>query len=198
MTEHSDPAGPFVEAQRFRRSFRGVAGCVAIILAEDGSGGVRGITCTSAVSLSVNPPLVVMCLDDKTRMRELISASGRFSTNYIAGDYGWMARAFSERNKSLDHVAHAVVPGRTRVPTFAYGTTSVLECEVESIYPGGDHWILVGVVRHARFQADAPSLLYRAGAYGSFAAELEGSDTSHAAGSTPEREPTPAIPRGER
>ena len=108
-----------------------------------------------------------------------------------------MARAFSERNKSLDHVAHAVVPGRTRVPTFAYGTTSVLECEVESIYPGGDHWILVGIVRHARFQADAPSLLYRAGTYGSFAAELEGSDTSRVAGSTPELEPTAATPRGE-
>jgi len=170
-----DKPGAVVEAERFRRSFRGVAGCVAVVLAEDGLGGVRGMTCTSAVSLSVNPPLVVMCLDDKTHMRELISAAGRFSTNYVADDFAWMAKAFSERNKSLDHVAHAIVSGRTRVPTLAYGTTSVLECDVQAIHPGGDHWLLVGVVRHARFQADAQSLLYRGGRYGSFGAELPSS-----------------------
>ena len=193
MTETMTSTGPLVEAERFRRSFRGVAGCVAVILAEDGGGGVRGITCTSAVSLSINPPLLVMCLDDKTRMRELIEAAGRFSTNYVAGDYGWMARAFSERNRSLDHVAPAVVPGRTRVPTLAYGTTSVLECDVEAIHPGGDHWILVGVVRHARFQADAPSLLYRAGTYGSFAAQPASSGPGPALPPSTASDATPAT-----
>lgn len=165
----TDLSGRLVEPERFRRSFRGVAGCVAILLACD-ERGVRGITCTSAVSLSLTPPMIVMCLDDKTNMNAIVTAAGQFSLNYIDGGYAWIARAFSARNQSLDQIAHAVIPGRTRVPTLSYGTTSVLECGLAAIYPGGDHSILVGLVRHARFQYDTTPLLYRAGRYGTFAA----------------------------
>lgn len=163
--------GQLADVQRFRRSFRGVAGSVAVILTDDGSGGVRGVTCTSAVSLSIDPPMMVLCLDDRTRMRELIESAGGFSTNYLASDYVWVAKAFAGRNQALDDAALSVLSGRTGVPTLGFGTTSVLECQVDSIHSGGDHSILCGRVQHARFQHDAAPLLYGAGHYGVFSTE---------------------------
>jgi flavin reductase (DIM6/NTAB) family NADH-FMN oxidoreductase RutF len=177
MTDEAmDLSGRLAEPERFRRSFRGVAGCVAILLARD-QRGVQGITCTSAGSLSLNPPMIVMCLDDKTNMNPIVSAAGEFSLNYVDTGFAWLARAFSARNQSLDHIAHAVIPGRTGVPTLSYGTTSVLECGLAAIYPGGDHSILVGLVRHARFQYDTAPLLYHAGHYGTFAAECPAAES---------------------
>lgn len=155
-----------VDAERFRRSFRCLAGSVAVILTAEGESGVKGIVCTSAVSLSSAPPMVLVCIDDKTGMTPLIERSGEFSVNYLASDFAAFATAFTS-GVGLKDIAPNVVSGRTGSPVLGSGTCSVLECRVHAIYPGGDHAILCGVVQHARFQADADPLIYQAGRYGS-------------------------------
>ncbi len=160
------------DVQRFRRSFRGLAGSVSIVLASDGSGGVRGVTCTSAVSLSLDPPMVVVCFDDSTRMKELLELATTFSINFLASSYEPVARAFASGGQILK-IAPQIVSGRTGVPTLSSGTVSVLECRVAGIHPGGDHWIVSAHVQHSRFQADQDPLLYRAGRFGVFSLPSE-------------------------
>jgi flavin reductase (DIM6/NTAB) family NADH-FMN oxidoreductase RutF len=169
-TERLTPAGPgrVAEGARFRHAFRQVPAPVAIVLVHGEHGGVVGITCTSATSLSADPPMLVFCVDDKTGVERAIRAAGRFSVNFLAADRAEWARAFSSRGRSLDALAAVVGPGRTLVPTLRTGTTAVLECGVGAIHRGGDHWIVCGPVAHARFQSDAEPLVYLDGRYGTF------------------------------
>lgn len=168
--EHLPPSGPDrpVEDLRFRHAFRQVPEPVAIVLVQGENGGVVGITCTSATSLSADPPMVAFCVDDKTGVERAIRAAGRFSVNFLAADRAEWARAFSSRGRSLDALAAVIGTGRTPVPAFRTGTTAVLECGLGAIHRGGDHWIVCGLVSHVRFQSDAKPLVYLDGRYGTF------------------------------
>ncbi|MBX6354839.1 MAG: flavin reductase family protein [Micromonosporaceae bacterium] len=157
-----------VDLTRFRHAFQQVPGAVAIILVPSGDPGITGITCTSAASLSGTPPMAMVAVDDRTGVAQSARQAGRFSINYLAADRAGWARAFSARGHALDDLLAVIVPGRSGVPTLATGTTAVLECRVDAIHRGGDHWILCGTVLHARSQADARPLVYHAGRYGTF------------------------------
>ncbi|MGC5051724.1 flavin reductase family protein [Micromonospora sp. DT48] len=157
-----------VETARFRAAYRQVPAAVAVLLVPGGPAGITGLTCTSATSLSGSPPMAMLAVDHKTNLAPLAQKAGHFSINYLAADRAGWARAFAGRNRHLDDLAAAVVPGHTRVPTLATGTTAVLECRTTAVHPGGDHWILCGEVLHARAQPDAPPLLYLNGRYGTF------------------------------
>ena len=62
------PTGKMAEPRVFRGAFRALAAPVAVLLVAIPGGGVRGMTATSAVSLSGEPPMVLICPDDKTGM----------------------------------------------------------------------------------------------------------------------------------
>ena len=111
--------------------------------------------------------MILVCIDDKTDMTPLIEQCRDFSVNYLASEFDFIAQAFS-KGIGLEHIVPKIVSGRTGAPTLGSGTCSVLECRVDAIYPGGDHSIICGVVRHARFQSDTDPLLYRSGRYGAF------------------------------
>lgn len=162
------PVGPVAEDLRFRRAFARVPAAVAVLLTCEPDGAVRGITCTSAGSLSADPPMAIACVDQRTGLAPVIEAAGRFSVNYLAGDREWLARAFATAGRSLDGLGPVVVDGRTGVPVLASGTVAVVECTLEAMYRGGDHWVLHGLVRHARSQPDADPLVHRAGRYSGF------------------------------
>ncbi|MET7880188.1 flavin reductase family protein [Micromonospora profundi] len=165
-----NPTSPdrLVEPARFRAAFRRVPAPVAILLIPGGPGGITGVTCTSATSLSGEPPMAMVAVDTKTGVAPLAEQAGRFSINYLAADRAAWARAFASRGRDLDDLAAAIVTGRTPVPTLATGTTAVLECRTTAIHQGGDHWILCGEVLHARAQTDAEPLLHHNGRYGTF------------------------------
>lgn len=159
-------AGELVARAEFARAFRQVPGPVAVILVRTGGGPVRGITCTSASSLSGAPPMAVFSVDAKTAVAEQIRLARRYSINYLASDRADWARAFAAGDASLERLASVIRDGRSAVPTLASGTTAVLECELADILPGGDHWIVTGRITHARTQSDAPALVHAAGRYG--------------------------------
>lgn len=152
----------------FQRAFRQVPGAVAVVLVRTVSGVVRGITCTSATSLSGSPPMAVFAVDVKTLFADELRLARRYSINYLASDRAEWARAFARGGASLDSLAYVIGSGRSSAPTLSSGTTAVLECEVADIFPGGDHWIVTGTITHARSQADAPALIYQGGRYGVF------------------------------
>jgi len=170
MTGEAVTHGPRTTVSRvqFQQVFRQVPGPVAIVLAPTPAGTVSGITCTSATSLSADPPMAVFSVDVKTRFADTVRAAGRFSINFLAADRAEWARAFSRGGASLAALAHAVGAGRSAVPTLSSGTCAVLECRLADIAPGGDHCTVTGEIVHARFQSDVPALLYAAGRYGSF------------------------------
>ncbi|WP_199434799.1 flavin reductase family protein [Qaidamihabitans albus] len=179
-----------VDGMRFRQVFRQIPAPVAVLLVATEQGGVTGITCTSASSLSGEPPMVMVAVDDKTGVAGLVEGAGRFSLNFLAADRERWARAFSSRGSELSALASVLVPGRTPVSTFATGTTAVLECRTADLQRGGDHWIVCGTVLHARFQSDVEPLVYLGGRYGTVAFDRAGqgeanNEVSPAEGNSP-------------
>src|SRR3569833_2384834 len=138
-TERLTPAGPgrVAEDARFRHAFRQVPAPVAIVLVHGEHGGVVGITCTSATSLSADPPMLVFCVDDKTGVERAIRAAGRFSVNFLAADRAEWARAFSSRGRHLEALAAVIGTGRTPVSSLWLGSSFVVVCGVVVFLVGG-------------------------------------------------------------
>lgn len=168
MTVPQQRSARVVDARRFRHSFRQVPAAVAVVLTREDGGAVRGLTCTSATSLSAEPPMALVSLDDRTGMAQLVEAHGWFSLNFLDARRADLARAFAGRGTDLTHLTSVIVSGRTGIPVLGTGTTTVLECAVDKVVRGGDHWVVHGIARHARFQSDAEPLLYGGGRFGGF------------------------------
>lgn len=183
---------PVVSLAEFARTFRRVPGPVAVVLTRTADGPVRGITCTSAASLSGSPPMMVFSVDVKTAFADEVRLSRRYSVNFLASDRHAWARAFSVGGAALDALVPVLRDGRGGAPTLATGTAAVLECDVVDIVPGGDHWIVTGRITDTRVQTDAAPLLYLGGRFGEFVAV----DADGLGPRTPERlsRPCPSPP----
>jgi flavin reductase (DIM6/NTAB) family NADH-FMN oxidoreductase RutF len=117
---------------------------VAVVTAEHG-GRPHGMTINSLTSVSLTPPLLLVCLNTGARSTEAIMASGRFAVNILSARQEHLARRFAQRG--ADHFAGlSVARGRHGVPIIpdAYAR---LECDVDRHFVAGDHAVVIGAVR---------------------------------------------------
>lgn len=107
--------------------------------------GPKGITVNSFTSVSLEPPLVLVCIDRRSSSCASIAASGRFAVHFLAADQFSWARLFARPGDGkFDGLAWTVGDhGVPLLPRFA----AALECELVSEYEGGDHAIFVGEVK---------------------------------------------------
>ncbi|AEA12504.1 flavin reductase [Thermoproteus uzoniensis 768-20] len=122
-------------------------------------GAFYGLTANSFISLSLNPPLVLVAIDKRARTHEAVKGSGVYAVNILAHDMEEIARRFAtappeERFRDLK-LAFAA----TGVPILA-DALAYLDCEVVAEYPGGDHTIFVGRVVDGAVLNDKPPLIY--------------------------------------
>jgi len=133
-----------VDSADFKRALARLAGGIVVVTAIDAEGVPAGLTATSVCSVSLSPPLVLVCLGTGSRTHDAIAASGRYALNVLgAGQLALSARfARSEENKfeGLDWA-----PGRHGSPLLA-GAIAACECEIEQAVPAGDHTIFIARV----------------------------------------------------
>jgi flavin reductase (DIM6/NTAB) family NADH-FMN oxidoreductase RutF len=150
------------------RSFRKALGCfpsgVAVVTTTDGAGSPVGVTVNSFTSVSLDPPLVLFCLDRRTQALDAFHHGG-FSVNVLRSDQREMSIHFaSRRDDKFDEIATRT--GHTGAPVLP-GALAVLDCMVETVVESGDHYIFIGKVDHVEFQAGGQPLVYFRGAYAS-------------------------------
>jgi flavin reductase (DIM6/NTAB) family NADH-FMN oxidoreductase RutF len=126
-----------------RRTMGRFATGVAVVTTSVG-GTPHGMTVNSLTSVSLDPPLLLVCLTSGARSTEAIVESGRFAVNILSARQEHIALRFARRG--ADHFADLeVMHGRHRVPVvpdaFAH-----LECEVERHFVAGDHLVVIGQV----------------------------------------------------
>jgi len=109
------------------------------------------MTATAFCSVSLNPPLVLVCVGRASRFHAAVTAAGSWSVSLLSGDQAWLARHFSHSGRDLltqfDGVPHTPSPG-SGAPLLT-GSRGWLDCETYGLHDGGDHTIAVGRVRHA-------------------------------------------------
>jgi 3-hydroxy-9,10-secoandrosta-1,3,5(10)-triene-9,17-dione monooxygenase reductase component len=128
-----------------------------------GVDGPAGATANAVASLSLDPPLMLACLDLGSRTLEVLQRSRRFGVNVLASDQAELALRFATKDphpEKWDGVPWRKLAG---VPAID-GTVVWLACELRDVHDGGDHAIATGRVLDLEASEGEP-LLFHAGAY---------------------------------
>jgi len=133
-----------VDAATFRDALKDFPAGVTIVTSADGDGQPLGATVSAFASLSLDPPLVVVCLKRESGTVAGIRERRAFAVHILGNDQAQLALRFaSDRSPKFEGLEFAA--NGSGVPVL--GDCRVrLECELSDELPGGDHVILVGLV----------------------------------------------------
>lgn len=148
--------------------FRNAAGQfmtgVTVVTTLDANGERAGLTANSFTSVSLDPPMVLVCIGNDTSTIEAFKAENGFVVHVLAEDQRDVSIQFAakgiDRFEGLD-----VSEGYGGLPVVA-GALATFECTTAQVYEGGDHLIFVGEVQNlSTGDVDAPALGYFRGRY---------------------------------
>lgn len=160
-------AAPEYRAGSDARTLRDALGCfatgVTIITAIGKDGLPFGLTANSFTSVSLDPPLLLVCVANSSSSAAAIKAADHFAVNVL--QIGQQPTSNRFASKAEDRFANTPwTPGETGAPLLT-GSLSAFECARDAVYDGGDHFILVGRVLKASFEPRRDPLLYFRGKY---------------------------------
>jgi flavin reductase ActVB len=156
-----------INGEIYRQIGRASAGAVSVVTAlERGSNAVLGLTVSSFVTLSFEPPLVMFAIQHDANSYASIVASKSFGVSLLSVDQSDVARRFASKGAEKIANTRFEMGLVLRVPLIAESLAQI-ECSTHQIFVSGDHAIVVGLVEAARTQAGDP-LLYFARRFGSF------------------------------
>jgi flavin reductase ActVB len=151
-----------VSPDAFRHACGRFATGVAIAAVMDESGVPRGLTISSFSSVSLKPPLILICLGHAVTNIEEFRRSRYFSLSFLRAEQLDLSKHFAEKGQDrFNDVPWC--PGETGAPLIR-GTLGVLECALYQRFTSGDHDIFVGEVVHAEADEGSP-LIHYAGRY---------------------------------
>ena len=135
---------------------------VAVITTLGDEGRGVGLTVNSLTSLSLDPPLVLWCLDRQSECTELFATGRHFAVNILAAGQELLARRFSDEAK--DRFKDVPILDGAGGPPLIKGAVSILECTVTAVEDGGDHLIIVARVRRCH-DRQGPALIFHKGSF---------------------------------
>ena len=136
-----------VERDRYRAAMGRFATGVTVVTARGRH--PHAMTANAVASVSLDPPLLLVCLEQDARVHDAVLEDGRFGVSVLAEGQGRVSDWLATRGRPL-------VGQLAQVPTTAGavlgvplvdGALAQLECEVDAAHPAGDHTIVVGRVR---------------------------------------------------
>jgi flavin reductase (DIM6/NTAB) family NADH-FMN oxidoreductase RutF len=161
MTASTD-ADSDLSSDEFRHAVGHFATGVTVVTSVGSDGEPVGTTANAVSSLSLDPPLILVCFDQSSLTLEAIHQHGAFVVNVLSAPQQELSANFARRGLSAvwEGVEHS--PGPTGSPRIK-GSLATLECVVEHSLPGGDHEIIVGRVQYAETSGEggAPLLFWR-------------------------------------
>lgn len=135
---------------------------VTVVTTKDRAGQPYGLTVSSFTSVSMNPILVLVCLDDRLSGLQTFKDSMNFGVSILSDAQQEISGLFAK--KDTVRPAELYFDGETGVPLIRDSLVT-LECETISMYPGGDHTIFLGKVLaaelHGAMQGAKPLLYFR-------------------------------------
>jgi flavin reductase (DIM6/NTAB) family NADH-FMN oxidoreductase RutF len=134
---------------------------VTVVAGRGESGEPYGLTVNSFTSVSLDPPLVLVCIAHTSTSHDRLVDASHFAVNVLSADQAEIAMRFAQEPSEGRFDGWAWRESRAGVPILE-GTTAWLECRPEGVVDGGDHTILVGRVVDA-WVGEQPALLFHRG-----------------------------------
>jgi flavin reductase (DIM6/NTAB) family NADH-FMN oxidoreductase RutF len=155
-----------VTADLFRQALGNWGTGVTIVATSGTDGKPYGLTVSSFTSVSLDPPLILVCLDNRISGLQAFKDSGKFGVSVLGEDQADLSTLFAKKDSVRP--AELYFTGKTGVPLIT-GSVVGIECKNFAMYAGGDHQILVGEVEAVEFGSATEGkgpLLYFRGKYG--------------------------------
>ncbi len=152
-----------VDVESFKQALASWASGVTVITSRHADH-VHGMTVSAFCSVSLSPPLVMVCLDKASNTLKLVEAAKVFSVNVLAQGQEELSQRFA--SKELEDVRLEGLDckqgcnGCPHIP----GAVSIMDCRVVDTLDAGDHVIYIGEVEAAEF-TERPPLVYLRAAY---------------------------------
>jgi flavin reductase (DIM6/NTAB) family NADH-FMN oxidoreductase RutF len=132
------------------------------VVSTEFEGVAHAMTANAFVSVSLDPPLVLVSIDQRARMHALLAGSRRYAISVLSADQETVARHFAGR--PMADTSELFEPAATGPPLIQGAIAHVL-CELHETVPAGDHTLYLGRVEQLRSRPGAP-LLFHAGDFG--------------------------------
>lgn len=133
-----------IDPTSLREAFRRHAQGVTIVTTVDQFGNQWGMTATAVSSVSLDPPLLMVCIDNRSPLTGPLSAGAGFVVHVLTAAQDELARHFaSPLEDKLDGVRHSFARNGCARLNDALAS---LECATDAVHPAGDHTIYIGRV----------------------------------------------------
>ncbi len=175
--------GERLESSAFRDALARFASGVTVVTAV-GAEGLVGFTVTGFTSVSLVPPLILVCAAKRASAHDAVAAAGQFGVSILSDRQRWIAEQFAR--SGIDRFGG--VPLRLdRVPLIEEAVAQ-LECRRHALHDAGDHTIVIGEVIATAVGSGRP-LIHCARRFGAFVAETAPHNASAAITLPPGGEP---------
>lgn len=149
-----------IDEAGFKRAMSHFASGITVVTTEAG-GETFGMTVASFASLSLRPPLVLVCIETAPRTHDAIVAAGKFAVNILRMQQCDVSTTFA--TKTGDRFEGIPIhTGKLGLPLID-GSLVAVECTLYAQLPGGDHSIFVGEVVESEVSEGSPLIYYRSG-----------------------------------
>lgn len=150
-----------VGADDFKKAMQLWASGVTVVTTQSEKFGLQGMTVTAFSSVSVNPPQVLVCINESADTGTGIQESGHFAVNVLNSDQQEVSNQFAGGSSQEQRFANTPwTAGVTGTPVLDQSLMS-LECKViEKVY-AGTHWIIIGEVQNCICREGNPILYYK-------------------------------------
>ncbi|MCW3067018.1 MAG: flavin reductase domain protein FMN-binding [Solirubrobacterales bacterium] len=133
------------------------------VVSTEFDGVAHAMTANAFVSVSLDPPLVLVSIDQRARMHEILARSRRYGVSVLSADQERVALHFAGR--PMPDPGGLLEPAAEAGPPLIHGAIAHVVCELHATVPAGDHTLYLGLVEELRSRPGAP-LLFHAGDFG--------------------------------
>ena len=150
-----------IDPALFRSVLGRFASGVTVVTTRDAEGRDHGMTVSAFCSVSLEPPLVLCCIERTAAMHEVLERTSHFVANILSAAQEALSRRFSEPQADrFDGIGYE--RGQSGGAVLG-GALAWLECRTVARHAAGDHTIVVGEVENAEARSGSPLLYYRGG-----------------------------------
>lgn len=150
-----------VSKDEFRNALSRFISGVTVVTTLGADNRPAGITVSAFSSVSLEPPLVLVCIDKRASVHDCLTEGRRFAVNILAENQQGHSRLFASKDE--DRFEGAAYSWGVSGAPLLDGALACIECRVMHAYPGGDHTIIVGEVESTRIAEHKPLAYFRGG-----------------------------------
>jgi flavin reductase (DIM6/NTAB) family NADH-FMN oxidoreductase RutF len=158
--------------------FRDVMACfptgVAVVTAREAGQRPRGLTLSAFCPVSLDPPLVLVCVDRTSNTLPALLAAGGFTVNFLAGGREHLAVLYaSKSDEKFEGIRWRAPATPEGGPILHEDSVAYAVCVTQQAIEAGDHWVFIGEVQEAGAIPGRRPLVYHRRAYGDLAEPLD-------------------------